>query len=71
MRWIKIAQLFEGRRTDVQCRERFMNILNPAINAADEDHLNSRVVQLYEHHGDKWAAIAKEVSSLYEDQVQD
>lgn len=64
VRWIKISGLFNNSRTDVQCRERFTNILDPSLKDLDltvniED--NSKLVRLYLAYGSKWSKIAKEL----------
>lgn len=61
VRWVRVAELFEGRRTDVQCRERFANILDPNLktNLATENHELAK--GLYNKFGRQWAKIAKEV----------
>ena len=64
IRWIKISKLFNETRTDVQCRERYVNILNPQLKKlstvnTEEEYL--RLVELYVRYGPKWAKISKEM----------
>jgi hypothetical protein len=57
--WTKIAQQLPGR-IGKQCRERWHNHLDPAINrgpfSAEED---AKIVALVKEHGPKWAQISK------------
>ncbi|OZJ03119.1 hypothetical protein BZG36_03880 [Bifiguratus adelaidae] len=60
--WVKIAQHVLGR-TDVQCRERWMNVLSPEINngpwTPEEDEiLLKRVADFGEH---SWSAVADKI----------
>eukprot|EP01118_Nematostelium_gracile_P009440 TRINITY_DN3185_c0_g1_i2.p1 TRINITY_DN3185_c0_g1~~TRINITY_DN3185_c0_g1_i2.p1 ORF type:complete len:485 (-),score=120.92 TRINITY_DN3185_c0_g1_i2:448-1902(-) len=62
--WVKISQHVPGR-TDVQCRERYMNILSPELNTGpwtpEEDKL---LIAAVEEHGEgKWSQIAKSIPS--------
>ena len=56
--WTKLAELLPGR-IGKQCRERWINHLDPDINhgpfTADED---KRIIELHQIHGNKWAKIA-------------
>lgn len=60
--WVKVQSHVRGR-TDMQCRERWMNVLDPAIDngpfSAEED---ARLLMLVERYGPgKWAEISKEM----------
>ncbi|KAI8636638.1 hypothetical protein BD408DRAFT_425811 [Parasitella parasitica] len=53
--WTKVQRLIPGR-TDMQCRERWVNILQPSVNRAkftqeETDHL----IELVKQHGTKWS----------------
>lgn len=56
--WTKLAELLPGR-IGKQCRERWMNLLDPDINhgpfTADED---KRIMELYSTYGSKWSKIS-------------
>jgi Lhr-like helicase len=59
--WSIICELFNNSRTDLQCRERYCNILDPFLeeskwNEADEYQL----VRLVNEYGKKWSLISKE-----------
>jgi myb proto-oncogene protein len=57
--WAQIARHVHGR-TDVQCRERYVNILDPDVNSApftaDEDAL---LVRLAAEHNHSWTKVAE------------
>ena len=59
--WIGVASLFRNR-TDVQCRERWCNILDPKLNGREwtkeEDELLVKAVM---DHGKKWAKVSRMV----------
>jgi hypothetical protein len=64
VRWIQISGLFNNSRTDVQCRERFKNILDPSLKDLDltvDNQDNKKLVRLYLAYGSKWSKIAKEL----------
>ncbi|CAO3569989.1 unnamed protein product [Mortierella alpina] len=68
-RWSKIQQHVLGR-TDVQCRERYMNVLAPTVKAGPwtEDELQ----KLQEHvaqYGKQWAKIASLMDGRTDNQV--
>eukprot|EP01016_Furgasonia_blochmanni_P034842 TRINITY_DN3800_c0_g1_i2.p1 TRINITY_DN3800_c0_g1~~TRINITY_DN3800_c0_g1_i2.p1 ORF type:complete len:202 (-),score=14.22 TRINITY_DN3800_c0_g1_i2:393-998(-) len=70
-KWILVASHFETR-TDVQCRERWCNILDPKLNCGDWTHAEDQeLMRLYHLNGPKWSRIAKDVSEkLQQDQNQ-
>lgn len=59
--WIAVARLFRNR-TDVQCRERWCNILDPSLNGKEwtkqEDEILLLAVMRY---GKKWAQVSRMV----------
>ncbi|CDW71555.1 myb domain protein 4r1 [Stylonychia lemnae] len=68
-RWADLSEaVFKGKRNDLQCRERYVNILDPKIEAKqwtqDEDY---RLMELIGIHGSSWASIAKEFGSIRTD----
>lgn len=53
--WTKIQRLIPGR-TDMQCRERWVNILQPSINRGQfMQEETDRLLELVETHGPKWS----------------
>jgi hypothetical protein len=67
--WFRVKSYVKGR-TDVQCRERWMNVLNPALNtgpwAAEED---LKLKGLVAKHGtSKWASVSAEMGSRTDNQ---
>ncbi|KAK3841981.1 MAG: Homeodomain-like protein, partial [Linnemannia gamsii] len=57
-RWAKIQQHVLGR-TDIQCRERYMNVLKPSLATGPWTKEEAeRLDQLVEEHGEKWSLIA-------------
>jgi hypothetical protein len=56
--WSKLARLLPGR-VGKQCRERWVNHLNPDIShAAFTPEDDRRIIELHRVHGNKWAKIA-------------
>ncbi len=59
-KWSKIANHLNGR-TDIQCRERFCNILDPNLEEVEwKSSEDIKLLSLYEKYGNKWSKIAKE-----------
>ena len=57
--WTKIAQQLPGR-IGKQCRERWHNHLDPAINRGPfSEEEDAKIISLVREHGPKWAAISK------------
>ncbi|KAI7899860.1 uncharacterized protein BX663DRAFT_519740 [Cokeromyces recurvatus] len=57
--WTKIQRLVAGR-TDMQCRERWANVLHPGINKGPMTQEESdKLVQLVQQYGKKWSLIAR------------
>jgi hypothetical protein len=56
--WVKLAALLPGR-VGKQCRERWVNHLNPEIrHSAFTPEDDKRIIGLHRTHGNKWARIA-------------
>jgi Myb-like DNA-binding domain len=70
VRWVKVAELFEGRRTDVQCRERFVNILDPNLKPSMTNDKQIMAKGLFDKFGRQWAKIAKEVKGSTDNLVK-
>ena len=62
--WKKCKESLGGTRKPKQCRERWMNTLNPAINKSvwtpEED---AALAALYAQHGPRWTLIARELGT--------
>lgn len=57
-KWAKIQQHVLGR-TDIQCRERYMNVLTPSLATGPWTRQEvERLEELVEEHGEKWGVIA-------------
>lgn len=69
-KWAKCASIIVGR-SGKQCRERWMNSLNPDVKkgdwSAEEDSL---IFRLYNQLGPKWSDIAKNVTGRTENSVK-
>jgi transcriptional activator Myb len=63
--WTKIAEKLKegyclGLRTGKQCRERWYNHLNPAVNKKPWDNEEEqRLFQLHKLHGNRWKDISR------------
>ena len=58
--WSKIANHLPGR-TDIQCRERWCNILDPALEEVEwSKEEDVKLLELNDKFGNKWSRIAKE-----------
>jgi hypothetical protein len=68
--WIKIQQHIPGR-TDVQCRERWCNIINPELKndpwTSEEDERLKRAVE--QHGVGKWSKIADDLYPRTDNQI--
>lgn len=63
--WTKVQRLVPGR-TDMQCRERYMNILTPTVkNTQMTAEDTEKLIKLVEQHGRTWSAFA----SMFEGQT--
>ena len=58
-KWSKIANHLLGR-TDIQCRERWCNILDPTLEDVEwTNEEDLKLLNLFRKHGNKWSLIAK------------
>ena len=58
-KWSKIANHLSGR-TDIQCRERWCNILDPSLEDVEwTNEEDLKLLNLYRKYGNKWSLIAK------------
>ncbi|KAI9239687.1 MAG: Homeodomain-like protein [Podila humilis] len=58
-KWVLIASRL-GSRTGKQCRERYVNHLDPRINKSPFTHEEDlRILELYNQLGSKWAEMSK------------
>ena len=58
-KWSKIANHLLGR-TDIQCRERWCNILDPSLEEVEwTNEEDLKLINLYRKYGNKWSLIAK------------
>ena len=61
--WSKVAQCVRDR-DEVKCRERYCNILDPSLKSMDwNEEENSKLLQLVDKYGMKWASIAKRMAN--------
>ncbi|CAI2365349.1 unnamed protein product [Moneuplotes crassus] len=68
--WALIAKSVPNR-TDVQCRERYCNILDPRIHHSDwTEEEDERLRNAYEINPDKWSKIATSVSTRTDNQCR-
>ena len=69
--WVKVQQHVPGR-TDVQCRERWVNILNPDLNQGEwSTEEDEKLKKLIEKHGlGKWSTVAAELYPRTDNQVK-
>jgi hypothetical protein len=57
--WTKVRRLVPGR-TDMQCRERWCNILHPSVNRTPlSEEESNRLMELVKEHGPKWSFLAR------------
>jgi hypothetical protein len=69
-KWQKIAQHLPGRQGK-QCRERFVNHLDPALKKGEWSNDEEAVlIALHEQHGNRWAAIAKHLPGRSDNDVK-
>ena len=60
-KWAKIAAHLPGRQGK-QCRERFVNHLDPQLKKGEwTDDEEAILIAMHEHHGNRWANIAKQL----------
>ena len=76
IRWIDVSKVFEVipgvmSRTDVQVRERFMNILKPTISHNNfSKEQSDMIMKYYEKYGTQWSKIGRELSYLNKTDAQ-
>jgi len=69
-KWAKIAAYLPGRQGK-QCRERFVNHLDPALKKGEwTDDEEAMLIALHEHHGNRWANIAKQIPGRSDNDVK-
>ena len=69
-KWAKIAAHLPGRQGK-QCRERFVNHLDPQLKKGDwTDDEEAILIALHEHHGNRWANIAKQLPGRSDNDVK-
>lgn len=69
-KWAKIAAYLPGRQGK-QCRERFVNHLDPGLKKGDwTDDEESVLIALHVEHGNKWANIAKHLPGRSDNDVK-
>ena len=69
-KWAKIASFLPGRQGK-QCRERFVNHLDPDLRKGDwTDNEESILIAMHERHGNRWAAISKQLPGRSDNDVK-
>ena len=69
-KWAKIAAHLPGRQGK-QCRERFVNHLDPELKKGEwSDDEEAILIALHEHHGNRWANIAKQLPGRSDNDVK-
>eukprot|EP00592_Proboscia_alata_P001245 CAMPEP_0194372370 /NCGR_PEP_ID=MMETSP0174-20130528/20715_1 /TAXON_ID=216777 /ORGANISM="Proboscia alata, Strain PI-D3" /LENGTH=650 /DNA_ID=CAMNT_0039150855 /DNA_START=255 /DNA_END=2207 /DNA_ORIENTATION=- len=69
-KWAKIAAHLPGRQGK-QCRERFVNHLDPDLRKGEwTDDEEAILIALHEHHGNRWANIAKQLPGRSDNDVK-
>lgn len=69
-KWAKIAQHLPGRQGK-QCRERFVNHLDPALKKGEwTDDEEAILIAMHQHHGNRWANIAKQLPGRSDNDVK-
>jgi len=69
-KWAKIAAHLPGRQGK-QCRERFVNHLDPDLKKGEwTDDEEAILIALHEHHGNRWANIAKQLPGRSDNDVK-
>lgn len=69
-KWAKIAAHLPGRQGK-QCRERFVNHLDPELKKGEwSDDEEAVLIALHEHHGNRWANIAKQLPGRSDNDVK-
>ncbi|GAX29402.1 hypothetical protein FisN_16Hh158 [Fistulifera solaris] len=69
-KWAKIAQHLPGRQGK-QCRERFVNHLDPELKKGEwTDDEEAILIAMHEHHGNRWANISKQLPGRSDNDVK-
>lgn len=69
-KWAKIAAHLPGRQGK-QCRERFVNHLDPELKKGEwTDDEEAILIAMHEHHGNRWANIAKQLPGRSDNDVK-
>ena len=69
-KWAKIAQHLPGRQGK-QCRERFVNHLDPLLKKGEwTDDEEAILIAMHEHHGNRWANISKQLPGRSDNDVK-
>lgn len=69
-KWAKIAAHLPGRQGK-QCRERFVNHLDPQLKKGEwSDDEEAILITMHQHHGNKWANIAKQLPGRSDNDVK-
>lgn len=69
-KWAKIAAFLPGRQGK-QCRERFVNHLDPELKKGEwTDDEEAILIAMHEHHGNRWANIAKNLPGRSDNDVK-
>jgi len=69
-KWAKIAAHLPGRQGK-QCRERFVNHLDPELKKGEwTDDEEAILIAMHEHHGNRWANISKHLPGRSDNDVK-
>jgi len=69
-KWAKIASYLPGRQGK-QCRERYVNHLDPNLKKGEwTDDEEAILIALHEHHGNRWANIAKQLPGRSDNDIK-
>lgn len=69
-KWAKIAQHLPGRQGK-QCRERFVNHLDPELKKGEwTDDEEAILIAMHQIHGNRWASIAKQLPGRSDNDVK-
>lgn len=69
-KWAKIAAHLPGRQGK-QCRERYVNHLNPELKKGEwTDDEEAILIAMHQHHGNRWANISKQLPGRSDNDVK-
>jgi hypothetical protein len=69
-KWAKVASFLPGREGK-QCRERFVNHLDPDIKKTEwTDNEEALLIAMHQQHGNRWSTIAKGLPGRSENHVK-